>query len=33
MRITAVNCVKNEGSFLLESITFHRLIGVTGFLL
>ena len=32
MRIIAVTCVKNEGSFLLEWIAFHRLIGVTNFL-
>ena len=32
MRITAVTCVKNEGPFLLEWIAFHRLIGVTDFL-
>ena len=32
MRITAVTCVKNEGSFLLEWIAFNRLIGVTDFL-
>lgn len=33
MRITAVTCVKNEGPFLLEWVAFHRLIGVTDFLI
>ncbi|MGR3479303.1 glycosyltransferase family 2 protein [Salipiger marinus] len=31
-RVTAVTCVKNEGPFLLEWVAFHRLIGVTDFL-
>lgn len=33
LRITAITCVKNEGPFLLEWIAFHRLIGVTDFLI
>ncbi|MCB1335720.1 MAG: glycosyltransferase family 2 protein [Roseivivax sp.] len=33
MRLTAVTCVKNEGPFLLEWIAFHRLLGVTQFLI
>lgn len=33
MRITAVTCVKNEGPFLLEWVAFHRLLGVTDFLI
>ena len=32
-RVTAVTCVKNEGPFLLEWVAFHRLIGVTDFLI
>ncbi|MFV2003381.1 MAG: glycosyltransferase family 2 protein [Paracoccaceae bacterium] len=33
MKITAVTCVKNEGPFLIEWIAFHRVIGVTDFLI
>jgi len=33
LRITAVTCVKNEGPFLLEWIAFHRVLGVTDFLI
>ncbi|MCA0994594.1 glycosyltransferase family 2 protein [Alloyangia pacifica] len=32
MRICAVTCVKNEGPFVLEWVAYHRLIGVTDFL-
>ena len=33
MRICAVTCVRNEGPFLLEWVAFHRLLGVTAFLI
>ena len=33
MKITAVTCVKNEGPFLLEWVAFHRVLGVTDFLI
>jgi Glycosyl transferase family 2 len=33
MRVTALTCVKNEGPFLIEWIAFHRVIGVTDFLI
>lgn len=33
LTITAITCVKDEGPFLLEWIAYHRLIGVTDFLI
>ncbi|MEM6941381.1 MAG: glycosyltransferase family 2 protein [Pseudomonadota bacterium] len=33
MQITTVTCVKNEGPFLLEWLAFHRVIGVSHFLI
>ena len=33
MKILAFTCVKNEGPYLLEWIAYHRLIGVTDFLI
>ncbi len=32
MKVTAVLCVKNEGSFLLEWLAHHRAVGITDFL-